>query len=1359
MKTRLHYFFVALALLASLARTPMACGAVNFTVTPAAVSNTYIGPVTLLITGLNPGETVVVQEFADANANGVIDAGDFLTCQFNLTDGANFVIGGVTNINVPGDTDTTPGQITARLNFGGAFKHIVAGQYLLKLSSPTTGFTPVTNTLVVTNFPYPQEFTGTVVNNGTGVANAGVLIVQPSGNGGFELHGGAIADNLGRYATPVPAGTYTLFAFKSNYIASTTVAANLVLGSGATISTNLSLIAATQTISGRIFDTNDPNVGLPGFLVGIQSPDGLLASSFTDANGNFSAGVNADQWAIGHNSFENGLALHGYVRSSGQLQVDTSGGSVSNANLAVAKATALFYGTVTDASGNPFPVVFELYDSDSTYSGSGYTDTNGNYVAAALGGLGTNDFWDVGVDDFTNYIFSQETSSTSFNAGQAVLQDFTATLLHLQVTTFALPNGTNGLAYRQQLSAIYGQPPYSWALLSGSLPAGLTLATNGLLSGTPATGGTFYFTVEATDTLSATATQPLSMTVFAPPVIMLEPTNNSILVPVGGNVNLTVSVTGAGPFTYQWQLNGTNLPNGIITTVAGSGSLDLGDGGAATNAPVYPFCVAVDSTGDLFIADRYNDIIREVATNGIITTVAGNGGWGYSGDGSSATNAELSYPSGVAVDASGNLFIADSGNNVIRKVDTHGIITTIAGNGYKNQYGEGGYSGDGGTATNAELNEPVRVALDSTGNLFIADAANSVVRKVGTNGIIRTVAGNGAWGYTGDWGAATSAKLSYPAGVAVDAAGNRFIADQNNNVIREVDSTGIIYTVAGNGTYGYSGNGGWAGYAEFRFPSDVAVDTTGDLFIADSGNNVIRKVDTNTIITTVAGDGYGGYSGDGGAATQAGLNMPYSVAVDAPGDLFIADLNNKMIRKVDTNGIITTVAGNGYIALITVGYSGDGGAATNAELSWPSGVAVYAPGNLFIADSGNNVIRKVDTNGIITTMAGNGTNGYSGDGGAATEAELYSPTGVAVDVGGNLFIADSGNNVIRKVDTNGIITTMAGNGTNGYSGDGGAATNAALFWPTGVAIDASGNLFIADRFNNVIRKVATNGTITTLAGNGDGAGMGEGGYSGDGGAATNAELFLPAGVAVDADGNLFVADSGNNVVREVATNGIITTVAGDGVGSYSGDGSSATNAELSYPSGVAVDASGNLFIADSSNNLIRKVDTNGIIATVAGDGYSGFFGDGGAATNAELSWPSGVTDDAKGNMLIADQYNQRIRKIVLLGPTLVLNDFGYANAGTYDVVVSSPYGSVTSSVVTLTLTLPAVLSTPQVTANKANFTFQLSGPVGSNYVLQASTNLLNWSSVSTSTIPVSGSITLSNATRGYNRRFYRVYLQ
>jgi sugar lactone lactonase YvrE len=333
----------------------------------------------------------------------------------------------------------------------------------------------------------------------------------------------------------------------------------------------------------------------------------------------------------------------------------------------------------------------------------------------------------------------------------------------------------------------------------------------------------------------------------------------------------------------------------------------------------------------------------------------------------------------------------------------HGVITTVAGNGTP------GYSGDAGPATGAEFNYPIGVAFDASGNLYIADAANNRVCKVDRAGVITTLAGNGTPGYSGDAGPAIWAELNYPMGLTLDASGNLYIADAENNCIRKVDRTGVITTVAGNGTQGYSGNGP-AVDAELNQPTGVAVDRAGNLYIVDNQNFCIRKVDTRGMITSDAGTGTQDYSGDGGPAVDAGLNCPAGVAVDRAGNLYIADARNNRIRKVDANGMITTVAGNGR-----QGYGGDGGPATSAELNYPAGMAFDADGNLYIADNGNNRIRKVDTSGLITTVAGNGTQGYSGDGGPATGAELNYPAGIALDASGNLYIADIKNNRIRKV--------------------------------------------------------------------------------------------------------------------------------------------------------------------------------------------------------------------------------------------------------------------------------------------------------------------------------------------------------
>ena len=333
-----------------------------------------------------------------------------------------------------------------------------------------------------------------------------------------------------------------------------------------------------------------------------------------------------------------------------------------------------------------------------------------------------------------------------------------------------------------------------------------------------------------------------------------------------------------------------------------------------------------------------------------------------------------------------------------------------------------------------------------------------------------------------------------------------------------------ISTIAGTGNAGYSGDGGLGKHAALNGPFGVAADPTGHVYVADRLNNVVRRITDDGRIVTWAGTGMAGFSGDGGAATAATLNNVTGLACDGNGMLYIADKSNHRVRKIAEDGRILTIAGNG-----TAGFGGDGGPATAAMLANPFGVAVDQAGNVYVADQGNDRIRKIDAQGIISTVAGNGTAGYSGDGGPATGAMLHGAYGVAVDYSGGLYIADVDNERIRKVSKAGIITTFAGMGTGGYSGDGGPATAAELYEPIGVAIDYTGSVFIADAWNSRIRMVDRYGTITTVAG------VGVAGDIGDGGLADRAWLRLPYAVAVGANGDLWVGDYGNNKVRHISS--------------------------------------------------------------------------------------------------------------------------------------------------------------------------------------------------------------------------------
>lgn len=648
-------------------------------------------------------------------------------------------------------------------------------------------------------------------------------------------------------------------------------------------------------------------------------------------------------------------------------------------------------------------------------------------------------------------------------------------------------------------------------------------------------------------------------------------------------------------------LNGQNYR---ISTFAGGG-LPVNLPGAAAHLGAVSD-VVLDTAGNLVLSiTDYNVVMRQDAKTGILTLIAGNGTAGYSGDNGSAIDAQLNGPTGVAVDSDGNVYIADTGNGSVRKV-SNGVISTIAGNGAP------GYSGDGASATSAQLNSCFGLALDPAGNLYIADGGNGRIRKV-SKGVITTVAGGGL--LLGDGGPATSARLVGPYGIAIDSSGNLYIADANDSRVRKV-SNGTITTVAGTGTMGnFFGNNGPATGANLAQPFAVAVGPNGDLYIADGANRLILRV-SHEIITIVAGGGTNGL-GDNGPATSAALLYPQGLAFDAGGALYIADPGLERIRKV-MNAVIATVAGGGPLL-------GDDGPPASAGLYNPTGIAWDPAGNTYIADFGNRRIARV-ANGLLTTFAGGGST--LGDHGPATDAGVI-PSAVAVDLKGNVYVSDFSR--VRKI-SGGIITTVAGNDFFGFSGDNGPATSARLNAPAGLALDASGNLYIADTQNNRVREVS-NGIITTVAGGGT-----PGSVNRDGGPATKANLYGPVAVAVDASGNLYIAERDGNRVRKVV-NGIITTVAGNGLPGFSGDGGPATDARLSA-SGIALDGAGNLLIADVANSRIRRV-SNGVITTIAGGGSA--FGDGGPATGAQLDLPWAVALDPDGKIYVVDGGNQRVR--------------------------------------------------------------------------------------------------------------------
>ncbi|MBS1874187.1 MAG: SMP-30/gluconolactonase/LRE family protein [Acidobacteria bacterium] len=665
----------------------------------------------------------------------------------------------------------------------------------------------------------------------------------------------------------------------------------------------------------------------------------------------------------------------------------------------------------------------------------------------------------------------------------------------------------------------------------------------------------------------------------------------------------------------------------FVETVAGAPRL-LGDNGPGTSALLWsPQGVSVDNSGTLYLADSGDGRIRKLTPSGTITTIAGST-VGFGGDNGPAGSAQLAYPSKAVLGPNGDLLIVDTSNQRVRRVSTTGTITTIAGTGTP------GAAGDGDLAANAQLNDPRDIAVDRTGAILVLDSNNARLRRFTVGGKISTVAGSGVLGYFGDQGPAVQAQLASPKAFALDAAGNIYIADTGNNRIRKVTTDGSIYTVAGVGSPGFTGDGGSASLASVRAPAGVAADGLGNVFIADTGNHRIRKIASNGVISTIAGGASAGFAGDNGPASAALLNGPTSISVDLSGAVYFADSGNHRIRRISPQGVIATVAGSDPAA-------GDGGPSAKALLFQPSGVAFDSSGNLYIADTSNHRVRRVATDGTITTAAGNGVAGYSGDNAYANRAQLSSPDGLAFDSAGNLYIADSGNHVVRRI-TAGIISTYAGSGTPGNTGDGGMATLATFYQPNAVAVDRAGNVYIVDSGNNRIRVVDRAGNIGPFAGDANGTP----GYAGDNQPARYARFDYPRGIAIDASNNVYIADYFNNRIRRVEAGTLnITTYAGTGASGFSGDGGPASQARLFLPAGLAFDASNNLFVADLLNDRIRAIAPNGYIRTIAGAGDLGDPGEGVSALGAMLNSPRAVAADVQGNVYFSDQDANRVRRL------------------------------------------------------------------------------------------------------------------
>lgn len=660
----------------------------------------------------------------------------------------------------------------------------------------------------------------------------------------------------------------------------------------------------------------------------------------------------------------------------------------------------------------------------------------------------------------------------------------------------------------------------------------------------------------------------------------------------------------------------------IFSSLAGNGVSLAQTDGAGSSARFYnPTGIAVDTAGNIYVADGGDHTVRKVTAGGVVTTIAGASGQAGSADGV-GSNARFVYPFAVATDLSGNVFVTDVGDHTVKRITPAGLVTTLGGT--------AGVAGSvDGVTTSAQFNYPEGVAADAVGNIFVSDTGNSTIRKIAVNGTVSTFAGVAGQTGTAD-GNGGGARFNFPAGIAADSAGNIYVADHGNSTIRKITSGGTVTTLAGSA--GQTGSGdGPAASATFDHPNAVSVDSAGNVYVIDTSNQLVRKISINTgSVTTLSGAaGFGGNVD--GAGLTARFFYPFGIAVTGAGSIYVADTGNHTIRTVSATGNVGTLAGAAGVIGSTDGTGG------GASFAYPAGLAADAGGTVFVADRNNHTIRKVATNGSVSTLAGAAGLAGSADG-AGAAARFNGPSGVAADSSGNVYVADTGNNAIRKITSSGAVSTFA----SGFNG------------PQGVAVDTLGNVYVADTGNNTIRKITATGTVTTLAGaagqtgNNDGTGAG-------------ARFNGPIAIAVNSTGTIFVADFSNGTIRKITSTGIVTTLAGlaGQVGDTDGFG---TAARFNQTYAIAADNSGNVFVADTNNRAIRKIDATGNVSTING-------------ASSRFYYPQGLAIDASGNLYVADGDNQSISKglFVALPPSgTVIGDQTVAAGGSTSFTVGAP---------------------------------------------------------------------------------------
>jgi sugar lactone lactonase YvrE len=685
------------------------------------------------------------------------------------------------------------------------------------------------------------------------------------------------------------------------------------------------------------------------------------------------------------------------------------------------------------------------------------------------------------------------------------------------------------------------------------------------------------------------------------------------------------------------------LTSGFLSRQALAQSLDISTLAGSTSGGGYaddiglnarfsaPTGLAIDQSGTIYIADSGNHVIRKITPDGTVATVAGKAGEAGSADGI-AGSARFNFPYGITIGPNNTLYVSDTYNHTIRSISPAGVVATLAG-----------LAGTSGTAdatgSNARFTFPGGIATDTSGNLYIADINNHAIRKIGPGAVVTTLAGSKRSSGNAD-GFGTQASFQYPYGVTVDASGFVYVADTENHLIRKISAEGRVTTIAGappsdeNASPGSKDGVGID--ARFNYPWGIAVDAIGNVFVADSSNRAIRKITPAAVVTTFAGSA--GASGNvDGTGAAARFHFPAAMAISSDGTIIVSDRYTHTVRRVTSAAVVSTLAGS---APQRGTLNGRG---TSARFLFPEGVAFDNSGNVLVADS-SHTIRKIMPDGAVTTFAGTLGSAGSTDG-VGGAARFRSPSSIAVDADDNVYVADTANHTVRKITSSGIVTTFAG--VAGASGDSdGSGSQARFDTPFGVATDRFGNIYVADTYNHKIKVIEPAGVVSTFAGSGlpgsrDAIG-------------TSASFNYPTGVALDDQRNIYVADWGNHTIRKITQAGVVTTLAGSAGTSGRVDGTG-SSARFVNPNAVAARGDGTVFVADTYNDTIRRITPSGVVTTVAGLAMSRGNVDGRGST-ARFFFPDGIALDKSGHFVIADTYNHAIR----LGATALAQIISFA---------------------------------------------------------------------------------------------------